>query len=44
LNEPVELRFTTFGFLEVTTVQPAEVATDGAVTVLFNRDEGCARP
>ncbi len=41
LDEPVKLRFTTVGFLEVTAVQPAEdtaeVATDGTVTVLFNR-------
>jgi len=41
LAEPVKLHFTTVGFLEVTTVQPAEdtteVATDGAITVLFNR-------
>ncbi len=41
LREPVLLRFTTVGFLEVATVQPApdteEVALDAAVTVMFNR-------
>lgn len=41
LVEPVQFRFTTVGFLEVATVQPAdgatEVATDAVVTVLFNR-------
>ena len=41
LGESVQLHFTTVGFLEVTAVQPVEdtteVATGGAVTVLFNR-------
>jgi len=41
LDEPVQFHFTTVGFLEVASVQPAdgvtEVATDGTVTVLFNR-------
>ena len=41
LKTPVQFHFTTVGFLEVTTVQPApdttEVATDATVTVLFNR-------
>jgi len=41
LNEPVQFRFTTVGFLEVAAVQPAEdtteVAMDATVTVLFNR-------
>ena len=41
LEAPVQFRFTTVGFLEVTGVQPAKdttgVATDATVTVLFNR-------
>jgi len=41
LRTPVQFHFDTVGFLEVTTVQPAEdtseVATDATVTVLFNR-------
>ena len=41
LDEPVRFHFTTVGFLEVASVQPAdgasEVATDSTVTVLFNR-------
>jgi uncharacterized protein YfaS (alpha-2-macroglobulin family) len=41
LSEPVQFRFTTIGFLEVTTVQPADgsqdIATDASVTLLFNR-------
>jgi uncharacterized protein YfaS (alpha-2-macroglobulin family) len=41
LREPVLLHFTTVGFLEVATAQPApdtgEVALDATVTVMFNR-------
>jgi uncharacterized protein YfaS (alpha-2-macroglobulin family) len=41
MKAPVELRFTTVGYLEVGAVQPAddttEVATDATITVLFNR-------
>jgi uncharacterized protein YfaS (alpha-2-macroglobulin family) len=41
MEAPVQFRFTTVGFLEVATVQPAadgtEVPSDAVVTVLFNR-------
>jgi uncharacterized protein YfaS (alpha-2-macroglobulin family) len=41
MDEPVQFRFNTVGFLEIGAVQPAdgttEVATDAVVTVLFNR-------
>ncbi len=41
LTAPVQFHFATVGFLEVSAVQPADgadgVATDGVVTVLFNR-------